>query len=144
MRLAIVGSRDFATPEMVSLFISLLPLDTVIVTGGARGVDSWAEAAARERGLSTLIIPAQWSRFGKSAGMRRNAEIVKESHAVVAFWDGASHGTRRTMTRAWRDSKPTLIFTPIPPPDFVPALYQLDAQEKLKQLTKLVEQQSYA
>ncbi len=48
-RIAIVGSRGLPRPDLIEAFVASLPAGTVVVSGGARGVDTVAEQAARER-----------------------------------------------------------------------------------------------
>lgn len=110
MKVAIVGSRDFMFPEMVISYIRTLPKDTIIVSGGARGVDTWAEKTAKELGMQTEIYPAQWDKFGLSAGIIRNNDIVKAADKVVAFWNGRSKGTLHTIKLAKLYDKLDAIF----------------------------------
>lgn len=100
MNVAIVGSREFGDLKQVVAFVNALPAGTVVVSGGARGVDSIAEAAAKRRGLETCIYPADWLRWGKSAGIQRNVDIVHKADVIVAFWDGRSRGTEYTIELA--------------------------------------------
>lgn len=100
MNVAIVGSRTYPELWRVVEYIRSLPADTVIVSGGARGVDSVAESAARKFGLSLRVFLADWNQFGKSAGYRRNVDIVNMADKVVAFWDGKSKGTQHSMNLA--------------------------------------------
>lgn len=109
-RIAIVGSRTGIDREAVSLFVSRLPVHWIVVSGGARGVDSWAVEAAEERGMETIVIPAEWEKYGKSAGFRRNRQIVEESDSVVAFWDGESNDTYDTMKKAIKAERELLVF----------------------------------
>src|ERR1019366_3739515 len=97
MKIAIVGSRDYPHPEKVRALINNLPADTVVISGGARGVDTWAEQAARARGLEVIIFPALWHAYGKRAGFIRNRQIVESADKVVAFWDGLSKGTKMSI-----------------------------------------------
>jgi hypothetical protein len=97
MKVAIVGSREYLNLFKVRQYIQSLPIDTVIVSGGARGVDKCAEKVAQGIGLQTEIYPADWHKYGKAAGMKRNQQIVEASDRVVAFWDGDSRGTRNTI-----------------------------------------------
>lgn len=104
MNVAIVGSREFGNDreveQRVREYIKQLPPDTVIISGGARGVDTWAEHAADDYGLETLILPANWNAYGKAAGMIRNKEIVANCDRLVAFWDGSSKGTKHSIEQA--------------------------------------------
>ena len=110
LRVAIVGSRNYcALWEVGRLVRALRALDPVVVSGGARGVDQVAALAAAMNGLLCEIFPARWAALGKSAGMRRNQDIVDRSDAVVAFWDGSSRGTADTVDRATRVGKPCFV-----------------------------------
>lgn len=100
MRLAIVGSRDFRSLELVADFISKLKATTKVVSGGARGVDREAVRLAKLRGLQTEEFLANWGSYGKSAGFRRNEEMISTAQGVVAFWDGSSRGTRNAIDLA--------------------------------------------
>lgn len=99
-KVAIVGSRDYADLEAVREYVNALPVDTVIVSGGARGVDRCAEEAAKARGMTTDIHRADWAKHGKAAGVMRNHDIVANADRVVAFWDGKSKGTAHTISLA--------------------------------------------
>ncbi len=112
MKIAIVGSRDYPDLQAVWDYVESLPLDTVIVSGGARGVDSIAEDCAFARGMDTLIFPAEWDKYGKSAGFRRNERIVAECDRLVAFWDGTSRGTQHSIELARKAGKLVTVITP--------------------------------
>ena len=99
-RIAIIGSRGYSGPGPVAAFVARLPSDTVVVSGGAPGVDSFAEEAAKAHGLETLIFSADWEQLGRRAGPIRNARIVAHADRVVAFWDGTSRGTLNTVLLA--------------------------------------------
>lgn len=99
-RLAIVGSRGFANLAAVRQFVGRLRPSTVVVSGGARGVDQVAVEAAKARGLAVDIFPADWDRYGRSAGFKRNKELVDSVDGLVAFWDGQSRGTWHSVRLA--------------------------------------------
>lgn len=109
MKIAIVGSRAFKRLDLVRDYVNSLPEDTVVISGGAAGVDIVAELAARKRKLSVQIFPADWKKFGKQAGFLRNHDIVTAADAVVAFWDGVSRGTAHTMHLAELAGKPVEV-----------------------------------
>lgn len=105
MKVAIVGSRDFDRLDLVVEYIKALPKDTVIVSGGARGVDRMAAVAGYNAGLGVVEHRADWSK-GPGAGFERNGLIVEEADRVVAFWDGTSRGTMDTVRKAKAAGKP--------------------------------------
>ena len=105
MKVAIVGSRDYPSLWEVWLYVTSLPADSVVVSGGAMGVDAHAEYAAKECGLGVEIYPAEWGLYGRFAGLIRNQTIVDAADRVVAFWDGKSKGTASTIAMAKRAGK---------------------------------------
>jgi hypothetical protein len=103
MRLAVIGSRTFGDFELLSKSLDEFndhSKITLIVSGGARGADSLAERYAKERGIEVKVFLPDWERFGKSAGFRRNHDIIAECDACIAFWDGSSKGTLSSIELA--------------------------------------------
>jgi hypothetical protein len=103
----IAGSRDFTdytlAKEKLDKIFRLFYLnneDVSIVSGGARGADYLGECYAKERGLKLKIFPADWDKYGKSAGYRRNSEMAQYATHLVAFWDGKSKGTHNMIDLA--------------------------------------------
>lgn len=107
---AIVGSKDFADAKLVRDYVAMLAPGTTVVSGGARGVDSYAEEAARKAGLATLIFHADWENLGRSAGPVRNEKIIARASRVVAFWSGESRGTLNSLVLAHELDLPVEIF----------------------------------
>ena len=106
---AIVGSRNWTDHEMVRDYVYSLDEADGVVTGGARGVDQFAEIYARERGLTVIVFQADWNQHGRRAGMIRNHDIVEKCNRLVAFWDGVSPGTAHSVRLAREADKPTLV-----------------------------------
>lgn len=77
----------------------------LIVSGGAKGADSLAERYAKEMHFPLIVFPAEWDKYGKSAGYKRN-ELMHQyiSHfkkrGCAAFWDGVSKGTASNFSLA--------------------------------------------
>jgi hypothetical protein len=100
---AIVGSRNLDTsfrPRVADL-IGVLDTEATVVSGGAPGVDTWAEELAAERGLRCAVVRP--SRKGTAlAGdyFRRNEVIVRGAEVVVAFWNMESRGTLDSINHA--------------------------------------------
>ena len=112
MRVAIVGSRHFAPLDRVSDYVDGLPAKASIVTGSASGVDAAATKAARARGLGVQVLSMSFEEVKDSAAAegRRN-RLVDSCDVLVAFWDGASPGTRATIERALDAGKEVHVFT---------------------------------
>ena len=106
MKVALVGSRNYSDLEAVRRYVATLPKNTMVVSGGATGVDTAAEETAKQCGLLVKVFPADWNKYGKKAGVIRNEQIVLFADRVVAFWDGVSKGTESTIALARRYGKP--------------------------------------
>jgi len=90
--IAIVGSRDFPKLSWVFSFVKKLDTGTVIVSGGARGVDTAAEQAAEQYGMrfkGFKVESFEWDIYGKREGVLRNGHIikyVKEHDGIVVLF----------------------------------------------------------
>jgi hypothetical protein len=97
VRVAIVGSRDFPYEDMVNEVVYGLPRNAIIVSGGAKGVDTWAEKTAIAHRRDTDIYLPEWGKYGRRAGFIRNNLIVKNCDMLVAFWHNKSKGTKHSI-----------------------------------------------
>ena len=107
MTVIVAGSRTITDPATVDAAIRQSGFQvTQLLSGTARGVDTIGEQWARARGVDVLRFPANWQRFGRAAGYRRNAQLAQhaaaaaEGGALVAVWDGVSRGTRHMIDLA--------------------------------------------
>jgi hypothetical protein len=113
MRIAIIGSRSIIDPWLLLEAISESGFEvTSIVSGGAKGADNLAERYASKYEIPITVLLADWDKHGKSAGMRRNAEVLAVCDAVIALWDGTSPGTKNTIDRAVYSMLPVFIKSP--------------------------------
>jgi len=114
MRIAIVGNRDYPYPEHIRAFVGILPHDAIIVSGGARGVDTFAAVFGRDRGLQVVEhLPkvkhnATREEF-RDAAFARNKVIVQDSDVIFAFICRDKGGTMNTIEHAKMLSKPFFI-----------------------------------
>ena len=113
-RVLVCGSRDnlagldFAYAEkcIAKVLAELGAEKAEIVSGCARGGDEFGERYAAAHGLPVAKFPAEWDKYGKSAGYRRNLEMVEYAKqrpgkaAVIVFWNGESHGAIHTAANA--------------------------------------------
>lgn len=95
MKVIIAGSRNVESYELVKEGIreSGFEIDE-IVSGHAKGVDSWGELYAQQNYIDLVIFPANWNKYGKSAGHKRNYKMACYAEALIAIWDGESKGTK--------------------------------------------------
>jgi predicted Rossmann fold nucleotide-binding protein DprA/Smf involved in DNA uptake len=96
MKTIVAGTRTFNDYELLKDMLARFDI-TEVVSGGARGADALGERWAKERGLPLHRFPADWNRYGKAAGPRRNRLMAENAQALVAFWDGESRGTKHMI-----------------------------------------------
>ena len=55
------------------------------------------------------IYPAQWDKYGKRAGYRRNEQMAEVADGLIAFWDGQSKGTKHMIDIMTEKNLPTKV-----------------------------------
>lgn len=117
MRVLVCGGRDFcfsptnatqkqsyvAATQHQSVWDELDDLSktiSLLIAGGAKGVDRCAELWAKSREVPHLIHPAEWKKHGRSAGPIRNQAMLDQwkPQLVIAFPGGV--GTQHMVKRA--------------------------------------------
>ncbi len=109
MKVIIAGGRDFDDYELLrkhcdDFFWNALSDDIEIVsgcqvstdkdTGQKYGADYLGEQYAKDNGYPIKPFPANWDKYGKSAGPIRNEEMAMYADTAIIFWDGKSRGTK--------------------------------------------------
>lgn len=109
MRVAVVGSRNLTVKDLGVY----LPEDvTEIVSGGAKGIDSCAREYALAHGIKLTEFLPEYSRYGRSAPIKRNITIIENADLVLAFWDGSSRGTKFVIDECKKRGIPVKILRP--------------------------------
>lgn len=114
-RVVIAGCRYYQNYEQAKQYIErclcrLKREHTIIIlSGGCTGADKLGERYATEMGLAVERYTANWEKYGKSAGPRRNEEMARQCDYVICFWDGKSRGTRSMIACATALGKPIRI-----------------------------------
>lgn len=94
MKVAVVGSRGLRVPDMQNYLPEGV---TEIISGGAKGVDACAKEYALTHGLELTEYLPEYEKYGKAAPLKRNIAILESADVVLAFWDGASRGTKHVI-----------------------------------------------
>lgn len=114
IRIIVAGGRNFDNYDLLSKTLTdyvdkleAWEVDRVLfMSGGARGADRLGEKFAESCGFPFRRFPADWDRYGKSAGYIRNREMaiyaaeVGDHGVLFAFWDGESKGTKHMIDLA--------------------------------------------
>ena len=59
-----------------------------IINGGENGADYLGRKYAKKRGYTYEEFPADWSKYGKGAGYKRNCELINKADCIIVFWNG--------------------------------------------------------
>lgn len=52
---------------------------------------------------------ADWKKYGRSAGPKRNKLMAEDGDYIICFWDGKSRGTKSLLSYAEKFKKPIKI-----------------------------------
>jgi O-acetyl-ADP-ribose deacetylase (regulator of RNase III) len=88
LRLIIAGSRSFTDYQLLCEKVDAFQQEhgpvVEVICGMARGADTLGSRYAREHKIPVKKMPADWDRYGKGAGYRRNEEMaqVADAHLI--------------------------------------------------------------
>ncbi len=114
-RIVIAGCRDYNNYEQAKEYIDFCisnikeKYKLIFVLGGCRGADELGKRYAIENGFEFELYPADWKKYGKSAGPKRNLQMAQICDCVICFWDGKSKGTKSMIDCAKKGNKPLRI-----------------------------------
>lgn len=102
MRVVVFGGRDFTNRNMA--FKALDRIDalhgiTTVIDGVARGADTLGHDWACWRGKETVRFPAQWAKYGNSAGPIRNRQMIEEGLPTMGVAFPGGRGTENMKTQ---------------------------------------------
>ena len=119
MRVIIAGSRSITCYEKVKKVLDSINKYfqnniteqniSEVICGGAKGVDSLGKRWAEENKIPVKMFPANWDKYGKSAGYIRNKEMVEYADEAIIFWDSISKGTKHTIDLADKKGIPSHV-----------------------------------
>lgn len=112
MKCIIAGSRT-ATIEQVIEALETCPFTseiTEVVSGGARGADSYGELIAEEFNTPVKRFLAEWEKYGRGAGHIRNQQMAEYAESLIAIWDGNSPGTSNMIEQAKKKGLKVFVY----------------------------------
>lgn len=106
MRVLVCGGRDFNNYDLLNRELNEIRFKdvdrdfTCIIEGEARGADVLSRLYAERNGIPVEPFPADWDKYGRSAGSIRNLQMLTEGKPdlVVAFPGGK--GTANMIAQA--------------------------------------------
>lgn len=104
MKLAIIGTRtpSLSYTEWETRLKGKINLDnvTLIVSGGAKGIDTYAKIFAARHHIPLMEFLPQYATYGKNAPLVRNRQIMKEATFFIAFPNKDSRGNYQAIREA--------------------------------------------
>ena len=111
-KLIVAGSRTIPNRDVVwddLIYRVLMSEVDEVVCGMARGADMIGYEFAQTYDIPCKKFPADWDKYGKSAGYIRNKEMSEYADELLAYWDGKSNGTKNMIDLMALAKKPTTI-----------------------------------
>lgn len=112
----IAGPRDYTNKKFVDEMLEEILSDILakevlpihIVEGGAYGVDALAKSYALQNKLPYTEVKADWDKYGRSAGPRRNQKMAKMSDYCIVFYKG-TRGSASMIAEALKQNVPVYV-----------------------------------
>jgi hypothetical protein len=114
MKIIIAGSRTVRDENKIrtrihQLLSDLKIIPTEIVSGKAIGPDQIGETYANLFNIPIKEMPANWNKYGKSAGPIRNKDMAEYADMAIVFWDGVSPGSKNMIKEMSNKSKLCIV-----------------------------------
>ena len=111
MKILVCGGRDYSDRAQLFTVLDFIhenkPI-SLLIQGGARGADSLSKEWAISRGVDNVEFPADWAKYGKSAGPRRNQKMLEDGGPDFVLACPGGRGTENMVdlakdtVRVWR------------------------------------------
>lgn len=120
MKILITGSRHWDDVDVIIDVLKQFQQNTIIIHGACDGADTISSIVAKELGFIVRQYPADWKKFGKSAGPIRNQSMINIEHLreehidlCIAFHDdiSTSRGTKDMINRVKLAKIPFRVIT---------------------------------
>jgi len=103
LRIIVCGGRDYRDAPRIEETLTEIEMTRgsiyAVIHGNASGADTFAGAWARRHKIREWPVPAEWAKFGNSAGPRRNKNMLGMSPDLVVAFPGGK-GTRNMVKQA--------------------------------------------
>lgn len=125
-KVGVIGSRSITDKSLIYRELdavrdhaSLQMEEIVVLSGGAKGVDTLANEWANERGVPFILFKPYFlvdskAPYNPRHYFTRNKQIIDNSDVIVAFWDGITKGAAWGISYARKTKKPVVIISGVP------------------------------
>lgn len=112
MKIIVCGGRDYKDLQTLYTVLDQVHAEnpvTCLVNGGYRGADKLSSRWAEQRNIPFVEVHANWEKYGREAGPKRNTKMLNQhpdTVAVIAFPGG--DGTADMVRKAIAGNKPVV------------------------------------
>lgn len=102
MKMIVAGGRNFIPIDNDEIWLMGILEEmnvTEVVCGMAEGADLFGKRVAEMMGLPVKEFPANWDRYGKKAGWKRNLQMAMYADGVILFPGGVGTNQMRTLAK---------------------------------------------
>lgn len=134
MNTIIAGSRTIQSYDLVLKAIQdsgFAPRITTVLCGMASGPDILGYRWAMTQKIPVRQFVPEWSKYGKPAGIIRNAEMATYADAAIVLWDGRSTGTAHLL-KYMKGLDPKVLVHLVMCPEWVQKTLVTQGQEQSK------------
>lgn len=109
--------KDWHIPERRKIIYNILEevikesgfqIDTVI-SGCCWGIDQLGEEWAKKNNMPIESAPAEWEKYGKWAGFKRNGEMAEAGDCLICIYTVGSSGSNNMIESMKKLNKPLHI-----------------------------------
>ena len=93
-KIVVAGCRDYHNYKEAKKYIGFCiseirkKYELIFLSGHCRGADLLGERYAEENSFKIERYIAEWDKYGRGAGPKRNKIMADESDYIICFWDG--------------------------------------------------------
>lgn len=113
MKVLVCGGRNFKNRSGLMDFLAKLHAEkifTEVIHGGALGADTFAGEFARKLSIQENVFYPDWDRFGMSAGVLRNLQMLEEAQPDLVVVCPGGRGTAHMHEQALKYQVPVVVY----------------------------------
>lgn len=105
-RVAFSGSRTYTRIAPVKeLLLFLRVCEPIVNVGDATGLDETVREVCTELDIDFSVYRANWTKYKRQAGMRRNYAMIMNSDYLIVFYDELTPGTKNAIDTALKNDR---------------------------------------
>jgi len=111
-KVLVFGSRGWKDRAMIRSRLKKMPMNVIVIHGGAPGADEIAGEEAYDQGKEVWQVNPDYTKFPRRiAPLKRNERMARlKPKLAIAYWDGKSRGTKHMIETCLKHKIPLEIY----------------------------------